>query len=196
MASRKPKLIHHAAEPRIPAFRALTESEVTFTIETEEEDISPFDSFDDPDMAQEVADRYDSGHTEAWCCVVVTASWEGFTGRDYLGGCSLSDDYTAETASDEHGMKAQALAALNQAIAEQLGKLKPVFSKPPSKALPRPGRAVRPSDLDRLKSTQETHVLECPRCGGRYSAHYADYSFYAHDKPFRCCGVNNHLIAL
>ena len=59
----------------------------------------------------------------------------------------------------------------------------------------RPGRAVRPSDLERLQTSQETHVLYCRRCNGEYSADYRDYSFYASDKPFKCCKVNNALLA-
>lgn len=58
----------------------------------------------------------------------------------------------------------------------------------------RPGRAVRPSDLGRLQSTQTSHVLYCPRCHGTYSADARDYSFHHSNRPFRCCGVNNYLI--
>lgn len=61
-------------------------------------------------------------------------------------------------------------------------------------AHPRPGRAICPSDLTRLGTTQSSHVLICPRCGGQYSADAADYSFWSSDKPFKCCKVNNHLI--
>lgn len=63
-----------------------------------------------------------------------------------------------------------------------------------SQAAPRHGRAVRPSDLDRLGATQATHQLYCPRCNGTYSADAADYRFWQSDKPFKCCKVNNWLI--
>lgn len=60
---------------------------------------------------------------------------------------------------------------------------------------PRHGRAVRPSDLGKLDSTQQSHYLYCRRCNGTYSADYADYRFHTGDAPFKCCGVNNYLLA-
>ena len=63
-----------------------------------------------------------------------------------------------------------------------------------SRAFPRPGRAVRPSDLKRLNLTGDTHDLYCPRCGGRFSANQADYWWATKDVPFKCCKVNSHLI--
>jgi len=61
-------------------------------------------------------------------------------------------------------------------------------------SLPRPGRAVTPRDLHRLKATQETHTIYCPKCHGEYSAHHRDY-FGHDDDPFKCCRVNSWLIA-
>lgn len=60
----------------------------------------------------------------------------------------------------------------------------------------RPGRAVRPSDLQRLQTTQDTHFLLCRKCHGTYSADHADYSaaLRPRDEPLKCCGLNNWLM--
>lgn len=69
--------------------------------------------------------------------------------------------------------------------------MRPSTDKP---SIPRHGRAVRPSDLHRLRATQETHTIYCPKCHGEYSAHHRDY-FGHDDDPFKCCRVNSWLIA-
>lgn len=60
---------------------------------------------------------------------------------------------------------------------------------------PRHGRKVTSDDLCRLETTQRTHYLYCPKCHGTYSAEAADYSFYPRAITFKCCRVNNWLIA-
>lgn len=114
--------------------RKLKASEVTFTITTEPDDIpvrgnvvSSDDDEYDRKCEDEVIERLDRGDYEAWCCVKVTATWEGFTGVDYLGACSLDSEYTAAIAANEHGMKDNALDDLNASIAaigRKVGKLR------------------------------------------------------------------------
>lgn len=115
--------------------RKLTAAEVTFEVTIEAEDMPVRGNFasgdDELDKADEdaIIERLDRGDIEAWCCIVVTATWEApdgneYTGRDTLGGCSLDDTYTAEVAAEEHGMREQALDDLNQVIACKVGKAK------------------------------------------------------------------------
>lgn len=116
--------------------RKLTESEVTFTVELEEEETQVRGNFmasgdDEADKADEEAiiERLNRGDVSAWCCLKVTASWNGFTAVDYLGCCSFDDGIhqpveaqAIEHASD-NGMKTEALERLNQAIADVFDKL-------------------------------------------------------------------------
>lgn len=109
------------------AIRKLTASEVTFevTIEAEEQAVrGNCMASDDPDLDKEMEDsilaRLDRGEVEAWCGVVVTATWEHdgveYTGRDSIWGCSLDDTYTAAVVAEEHGMREQALDDLNATL--------------------------------------------------------------------------------
>lgn len=108
--------------------RKLTAAEVTFEVLVEAEDMpvrGHFASGDDElDRADEQAiiDRLDRGEVEAWCGVVVEATWEApdgttYTGRDSIWGCSLDDTYTREVVAEEYGMRENALDDLNQRIA-------------------------------------------------------------------------------
>lgn len=71
---------------------------ITYTIEIEPEDVpvrgNAMASGDD-DLDREVEDeilaKLDRGNLWAWCAVKVTASFDGFTGHDYLGGCSYNN---------------------------------------------------------------------------------------------------------
>ena len=107
--------------------RKLTAAEVTFevTIEAEDQPVrGNFASGDDElDRADEdaIIARLDRGDVEAWCGVVVKATWE-FDGQTYEGvdsiwGCSLDDDYTAEAVAESHGMRDEALDRLNTELA-------------------------------------------------------------------------------
>ena len=107
--------------------RKLTAAEVTFTVEIEadenasEKEIRGSFATDEPDLdreqADEILERLNNGEVEAWCGVVVKATWE-FDGETYEGvdsiwHCTLSDDYTAETVAEHHCMRDEALDALN-----------------------------------------------------------------------------------
>ena len=77
---------------------------VTFSLYLEDEDVNPEGCFrsDDPasdrKMCQDILRKLDSGDQWAWFCARVEAEMEGFTGNDYLGGCSYRDskEFTAD----------------------------------------------------------------------------------------------------
>lgn len=115
--------------------RKLTAAEVTFTVELEPEDLEVRGNLicsDDPEYDRaaedEIIARLNQDDMSAWCCVMVTAEWEGFKGHVSLGGCSFSegDGYSIKRQSDEtveaHGMKDEALDALNEKIQRHVDK--------------------------------------------------------------------------
>jgi hypothetical protein len=106
--------------------RPLTRDEVTFTITTEAEDLGGSE-LEDPENTAAIQARIDRGDSDAWCGVIVTASWRGFTGQDSIWGCSLDETYTAAVVADEHGMHDNALQALNESIATALENLAPII---------------------------------------------------------------------
>ena len=109
------------------ALRKLTAAEVTFEVTIEAEDTPVRGNVcasDEPDLDKAEEDavlaRLERGEVEAWCGVVVTATWEHdgveYTGRDSLWGCSLDDSYTAAIVAESHGMQEQALDDLNRTL--------------------------------------------------------------------------------
>ncbi len=102
--------------------RELTEADVTFTLECEEEDIpvrgnalASGDEQADRDCENEIIARLDEGDLWAWCCVKVTARWRGHEGVSYLCGCSYEDEESFKHLSGYYpGMRSEALADLNQ----------------------------------------------------------------------------------
>lgn len=112
--------------------RPLRSSEVTFTVELEPEDIEVRGNVmcsDDPEFDRqcedEIIERLDRGDIEAWCYVRVTASWEGISEFAGLGCCSFESGSgervrkQVDQCVEEHGLKAEALAALNQEVERQ-----------------------------------------------------------------------------
>lgn len=123
--------------------RKLTAKDVTFKV-TVEQDEMPFrgnamasgDDKADRALEHEIADALDRGQVEAWCIIVVKAIWspdgEGMTleGVDTLGGCCFlepievngetwSIDRQVEEHVSSHGMREEALRALNAELASQ-----------------------------------------------------------------------------
>lgn len=108
-----------------PSFRKLTENEVTFLVEHEPEDMplegnamASGDDAVDQECYRYIRTELANGNDWAWCIVKVTATWQGFEGSDYLGGCS----YTSEADFRQAGgyfddMRAAALDALNERVA-------------------------------------------------------------------------------
>lgn len=79
--------------------RKFNPDEVIFTLAAEQDDIpirgnaivSGDDDFDER-VARDIEAQLEEGNVWAWASVKVTASWAGFTGTDYLGGCSYKDE--------------------------------------------------------------------------------------------------------
>lgn len=83
--------------------------EVDFKLIVEQDDlpvrgnaISSGDDEFDRKTEQEIIDRADSGDVWAWAQVSIRASWAGFRGDDYLGGCSYKNE-AAFTSTEEGG---------------------------------------------------------------------------------------------
>lgn len=69
--------------------------QVTFTVDCLPEDIpvkgnalASGDDVEDAKAEQWIYDELDAGNEWAWCCVKVTARWNGLEGTDFLGCCS------------------------------------------------------------------------------------------------------------
>lgn len=112
----------------------IPDDEVTYSIECLPEHTgvrgnamaSGDDAADKEDENRIIADL-ESGNEWAWCCVKVTATWNGFTGKDYLGCCSYAseDDFKVEGGYYDD-MKQQALEDLHRNVAGTLERLKGV----------------------------------------------------------------------
>lgn len=112
--------------------RKLTESEVTFTVELEPEDMPYEGHFSDRRDVAFIRKRLQAEQHEAWCSLKVTATWNGYTGVDYLGGVSLdcgqhpSGDKVARAAEKfarESDMHSQALDDLQATIEAEYAKV-------------------------------------------------------------------------
>jgi hypothetical protein len=83
----------------------------TITVDIQPEDMAP-----DTDDNQWIYDQLASGNDYAWCCVVVKATWGGFTGHDSLGGCSYESRASLEQGIADHGMRDEALLDLTNRV--------------------------------------------------------------------------------
>lgn len=120
--------------------RKLTADEVTFTITVEPEEDQVAGNFATGDdeldrkLERDIIEAFNAGSVEAWCCIKVTATYQGFEGHDYLGCCSHLDgddmppvaDQVKQTI-DDCGMRDEALDDLNQTIAAAYDKLAPLL---------------------------------------------------------------------
>jgi hypothetical protein len=114
--------------------RELTEKDVAFEIECMPEDESPIGHFQSGDPEYEESDnaferkimREVEWNQWVWCCVKVTAKFEGFEGVDFLGCCSYESQDDFEKNGYFEDMKTEALNDLNQelqAVADTVGGL-------------------------------------------------------------------------
>ena len=117
--------------------RALRMEEVEFevAIEPEEEGVrgnaqASGDDAADRKLEEEITERLERGDQAAWCTVMVTARWNGFSGWASLGCVSLDESYTLDVVVDDHDMKEEALAHLNQQIAESAASIAPLCEGP------------------------------------------------------------------
>lgn len=124
--------------------RKLKASEVTFTVSIEPEDSEVNGHFcsGDPDYAEEerkqerqIIRDLDRGYQEVWCCLVVTAEWEGIKGHASLGCCSfekgdgVSVDKQAHQCAEEHDMQQEALDDLNRNLQTQADRFRAFLNK-------------------------------------------------------------------
>lgn len=103
--------------------RRLTETDVEFSIRCEPEDIdfvgncSAIDDETDAQAEAWIRNELEAGNAWAWCCVVVTARWQGFEGTAALGGCSYESEESFTQPGGYFGdLKAEALDDLNKRL--------------------------------------------------------------------------------
>lgn len=137
--------------------RKLRASEVTFEVIVEPEPESPEGMFASGDDAQDAADvksiqdAVDAGNVEAWCCITVKAEWEGIVGADHLGGCSFlggvhqSARAQVDECVDDHGMRAQALEALNANVRLEAERSLDIIQRLTVKPRAKPAKKARKS---------------------------------------------------
>ncbi len=105
------------------AIRTALAKHATFTVEILPEDLqidgnaSAIDEDTDRETVADIRAQLDAGNECAWCCVVVRATWRGFTGIDSLGGCSYPNRKALE-ADLLPDMKHSALDDLAQRVSE------------------------------------------------------------------------------
>ena len=99
--------------------------EVKYSIEISPEEMeirgnaSAIDAETDERIARMIEKQLADGNPWAWCCVKVTAECEGFTGTDFLGGCSYANQ--AEFCDNDgyyNDMKEQALENLRLELSQ------------------------------------------------------------------------------
>ena len=102
--------------------RKLTEADCEFTIRVLPEDIpvrgNAIVSGDD-EYDREIEDKILADlewNQWAWCCVQVTATFEGMTGNDYLSACSYRDEEDFKTGGYWEDMKAQAMGEIQEQL--------------------------------------------------------------------------------
>jgi len=112
----------------------LSAHEVKFLVECLPEDtpvrgnaMASGDDSIDRATEENILSQLDEGNDWAWCCVKVTAIWNGLHGEDYLGCCSYESREDFEASTYCYDMKEEALANLNRRIAEHVSTLEPVI---------------------------------------------------------------------
>ncbi len=113
--------------------KTLTESDVTFTLEMQEDEFpvrghcSAHDPETDKATEDSILARLESGDSWAWAIVTVKAVWKSFQGVDTLCGCSYDSEADFTTPGGYYDdMKHVALEDLNRSIrqtADQLDEL-------------------------------------------------------------------------
>jgi hypothetical protein len=70
----------------------------------------------DKKVEDEILRRRRNGDIWAWCCVTVRASWHGFVGTDFLGGCSYESETDFKNGDYYPEMVVQAKADLKKKV--------------------------------------------------------------------------------
>ena len=111
--------------------RTLTRADVTFTLTLEEEDIPVrgnamvSDDEETDRLAEDwVLAELERGNLAAWCCVKVTAHYNGFHGTAYLGACSYKTEAELRASmKEDYDLEEQALDDLNATIRDSASRL-------------------------------------------------------------------------
>jgi len=122
--------------------RKLKASEVTFTVSIEPEDFEvrgnamcSGDAKYDKKVEDQILRDLENGYQEVWCCLVVTAEWQGVKGHASLGCCSFKkgDGHSVKRQSDqrakEHGMHQEALDDLNWELQRKASECRALLAK-------------------------------------------------------------------
>lgn len=97
--------------------RELKASEVEFAFTAEEEHIHPSDSF-----TEESDIVFALGGGAHWFCAKMTATWNGYEGVTYLGGCSYNS-FKEFLELEGDNLRSEALDALNAEIKDACKKV-------------------------------------------------------------------------
>ena len=95
---------------------------VEYKIVVHEEEIpvegnaSAIDDETDAEIAKNIYEQLENGNIWPWCTVQVIASYNGFSGNDYLGCCSYEDEEDFKKGGYWDDMKSQAFNALAKDI--------------------------------------------------------------------------------
>lgn len=147
----------------------LSDVEITVTCEPEELEIrgnaiASGDAELDRTVEDEIIAKL-NGNPWVWCCVKVTARFNGFEGTAYLGGCSYESEADFVNKSGYYeDLADEALQDLNREISKTAARI------------PHPTRAsVDPlTGKPRVRSADSDGQDECACCGGRFNASPAD----------------------
>lgn len=125
MAARKKATRKPAGEPAFNR-RKLTSGDVSFELlvkadeNCDESSIRGSFASGDEKADREIADgiirRLTDGDETAWCGVIVEARYGEHIGGASIWGNTLSDEYTAETVAEEHGLYSEALESLQREV--------------------------------------------------------------------------------
>lgn len=108
--------------------RALEPGEAKYDCECQEEDVSI--DVDDEQTRKWIRDELAAGNTWAWCVVRVRASWNGFVGEAYLGGCSYkSKEDFVENSGYWEDMCTEAFNDLLTGLERMAQRLEPLVSR-------------------------------------------------------------------
>ena len=110
--------------------RPLELEEVAFLCSCQEETESLDDAFDDEETRRHCREELRRDNVWGWCEVTVRASWNGFTGEAYLGGCSYkSKEDFVENSGYYEDMCMEAFNDLCDALEEAARQLEPLVTR-------------------------------------------------------------------
>lgn len=113
--------------------RKLRADEVVFELSTEPEEMQVENNYmctddieRDKAAEREIYQRLAHGDELAWCMISVEAKWQGYVGRDTLGGCSFAPGSQLKDVQElatAHAMEVEALRVLQAKLESEFEKL-------------------------------------------------------------------------